>query len=103
MHDAGSGGHHLHVAGRRAAGVAQVVAVGDGAASHVGDDLHVAVAVQVESGARVDGVVVPDAQAADAHALGVVGVGEAEVVARRQPVVVKAPQPVRSEGQTLVV
>src|SRR3546814_13172602 len=29
MHDAGSGGHHLHVPGRRAAGVAPVLPVGD--------------------------------------------------------------------------
>src|SRR3546814_9908883 len=35
-----------------------------------------------------------DVCSSDLHALGVVVVGEAEVVARRQPVVVKAPQPV---------
>src|SRR5690606_24890768 len=60
--------HHLHVAGFRAALVAQAVLVGDGAFAHVGDDFHVRVRMGREPGSRLDGVVVPDPQRAPVDA-----------------------------------
>jgi hypothetical protein len=84
--------HDLHVAGFGAPLVAQVILVADRAAAHVGDDLHVAVAVLVEAAARLHRVVVPDQQRPDPVARRVVVAGEAEVVARRKPVVVEAPK-----------
>jgi hypothetical protein len=99
MQDAGAGRHDLDVADLGAAAVAQVVLVADRALAHVGDDLHVAVAVAVEAAPRLDRVVVPDQQRAETHSRRVVIVGEAEVIARRQPVVVETPQLV--EGPNL--
>src|SRR5262249_54639403 len=51
----------------------------------VGDDLHVAVRVRAEAAAGGDAVVVEDAQAAEAHVLGVVVVGERERVPAVEP------------------
>src|SRR3546814_18853353 len=63
-----------------------LVAVGDGAFPHIGDDFHVAVRVRVEAAAGTDGVVVPDPERADTHPLRIVVVAEAEVMAGGQPV-----------------
>lgn len=43
MADARSGAHHLHIAGLRAALVAETVLVADGTKTYAGDDRHVAV------------------------------------------------------------
>ena len=75
MGDAGACAHHLHIAGRRAAFVAQVVLVGDGAFAHIGDDLHVRMRVRRKTGLRLDRVVVPDPQNAPVHALRIVVIG----------------------------
>ena len=72
MHDAGAGVHHLHVARLGPPLVAQAVAMGDRALPDIGDDLHLAVRVRVEPGARGNLVVVPHAQPAKAHARRVV-------------------------------
>ena len=84
------GAHHLHVAGLGAALVAEAVLVGDRALAHVGDDLHVGVRVRRKAGVRRDLVVVPDPQRAPAHPLGVVIVGEGEMMLGLQPAVVGA-------------
>lgn len=44
MADVRASAHHLHIAGLRAALVAETVLVADGTKTYVGDDLHVAVA-----------------------------------------------------------
>ncbi|MOA05482.1 hypothetical protein D3C78_1250830 [compost metagenome] len=90
MHDAAAGAHHLYVAGFGAALVAQAVLVGDRALADVGDDFHLAVRMRWEAGARGDFVIVPDAQVAPAFAVGVVVLGEGEVVLGIQPAVVGA-------------
>src|SRR5271166_7051894 len=59
MADAGSGTHHLHVAGCGAALVAEAVLVGDRTLADIGDDLHVGVRVRWKPGVRGDRVVVP--------------------------------------------
>ena len=90
-----AGRHALHVArhdhaGVRAAGLAVAHAVGvrERALEHVADDLHVAVPVRAEAGAGGDGVVVEDAQVAEAHVRRVVVVGEREAVVAVEPAVV---------------
>ena len=85
--NASAGAHHLHVAGHGAALVAEIVAVADGAAAHVGDDFHVAVRMGREAAAGGDLVIVPDPQSTPVHALRVVVLGEREVMASIQPAV----------------
>ena len=58
------------------------------ALQHVADDLHVAMRVFAEAGALGDGVIVYDAQAAEAHPIRVVVIGEGECVVAVQPAVV---------------
>jgi len=93
VHDARARRHHLHVTGDRAALVAETVAMGDRAVAHIGDDLHVAMRMRVEAGARRNLVVVPHAQPAPAHARGVAIAGEGEMMARAQPAMVGTAQP----------
>ncbi len=99
MHDAGAGVHHLHVARGGPALVAEIVAMGDGALADIGDDLHLAVRMRVEAGIRRDLVIVPDAQPAEAHALRVVVLAEAEVMPGVEPLVAKAAE--TGEGSNL--
>ena len=94
MDDAGTGAHHLHVAGLGAALVAQAVLVGDRAFADIGDDLHVTVRVRRESAAGGDLVIVPDPQAAPVLALRVIVVGEGKMMTRVQPAVVGMAQTV---------
>lgn len=98
MDDAGTGAHHLHVAGLGAALVAQAVLVGDRAFADIGNDLHVAVRVRREAAAGGDLVIVPDPQAAPVLALRVIVVGEGKMMTRVQPAVVGMAQTV--EGTT---
>ena len=88
MGDAGTGAHYLHVAGLGTTFVAQVVLMADGTFANVGDDLHVAVRVRRETRVRCDLVVVPHAQAAPVHPLGVVVFGEGKVVTGVEPAMV---------------
>ena len=62
----------------------------DGTFADIGDDLHLTVRMRVEAGIRRDLVVVPDAQLAEAHALRVAVLAEAEVMPGVKPLVVKA-------------
>ena len=81
-----------------AAGVSQAVLVADRAFAHVGDDLHVRVRVRREAGLRRDGVVVPHAQRAPAHAIRVVVAGEGEMVFGVEPAVVGSAQAVEGSA-----
>src|SRR6185312_1740416 len=92
MHNAAPRMHHLDVARDRAPLVAEVVAMGDGAGADIGDDLHVPVRMRVEASAGRNLVVVPDPERAEAHPVGVMVISEAEVMARVQPLVLKAPK-----------
>ncbi len=57
VQDAAAGGHPLHVARTDDAGVAEAVAVGDGAFQHISDGLDAAVGVGGETGEIVGGVI----------------------------------------------
>ena len=71
------------------AAVTEAVFMSDGALADIGDDFHVAVRVRLEARLRRDAVVVPDAQAAPAHALDIVIIGKGKMVARVQPAVLR--------------
>lgn len=90
MRNSGAGGHHLHVASDGTAFIAQIVLMGDRALPDIGDNLHVAVRMQREAGACLDGVIVPDTQIAPVHPVGIVIVGEAEMMLCIQPAMVLA-------------
>src|SRR5690606_27538676 len=90
MDDPRPGAHHLDVPGLGPALVALAVPMGDRALAHVGDDLHVGMWMRREARARLDRVIVPDAQGAPVHASGVVVVGEGEVMLRVEPAMVGA-------------
>jgi hypothetical protein len=83
-----SGAHHLHVTRRRAALVAKRILVRDRASADVGHDFHVAMRMRRKAALRSDLVVVPYADPAPGHALGVVIVREGEMVAGVEPAVV---------------
>jgi hypothetical protein len=84
----GAGAHALHIARGNALDIAQGVLVRQFATEHITDDLHVAVAVGAETGARRNAVFVDDAQIAPAHVGRVVVTGEGEAVEGLQPTVV---------------
>lgn len=88
MAHAGSGAHHLNVAGTGAALVAHRILVRDRARADIGDDLHVLVRMRRETGIGADFVVVPHPDRAPAHPGGVVIIGEAEMVPRIEPTVI---------------
>ncbi len=68
----------------------------DRTAAHVSDDFHVAVGVRRKTRMRCDSVVVPHADRAPAHALRIVIIGEAEVMACIEPAVIGVAK--RGEG-----
>jgi len=92
MADAGAGAHDLNVARLGAPLVAQTVLMRDGTFTHIGDDFHVGVRMQRETRARLDGIVVPDAQAAPVHTLRIVIACEGEMVPGVQPAVIGGTQ-----------
>src|SRR5262249_38227490 len=92
MTDAGSGTHYLHVPGLGAALVAEAVLMGDRTLADIGDDLHVGMGMRRKPGVRRDRIVVPHPQRAPAHALGVMIVGEREMMLGVEPAVVCSPQ-----------
>src|SRR5262249_9611028 len=77
--DAGSGTHHLHVAGFGTPLVAETVLVRDSALAHIGDDLHVGVGMGRKARIGGDLVIVPYPQRAPAHAGRVGELAEREV------------------------
>ena len=96
--DAGAGAHDLDVAGFCAAFIAEAVLVRDRALPYIGDDLHIGVRVRRKAGLRRDLVVVPDAQRAPIHALGIAVIGKGEMMAGVEPAVVAAAQAVESSA-----
>jgi hypothetical protein len=88
--NAGAGAHDLNIAGDGAALVAQAVLMGDGPVADIGDDLHVRVRVRREAGPGGDLIVIPNPQIAPAHPLGIIVVGEGEVMFGVQPAMVGA-------------
>lgn len=62
--------------------------MGDRTFPNLGDDLHVLVGVQGESGLRLDGVVIPDAQLPPVHPIAIGIGGEGKVVLGVQPAVI---------------
>src|SRR6516165_7474572 len=88
--DAGSGAHHLHVAGFGTAFVAKTVLMGDRPFADIGDDLHVGVRVRRKPGSRSDRVVIPYPERTPTHALGVVVVGKREMVLGIEPTMVRS-------------
>src|SRR5262249_37532694 len=103
---AGAGAHALHVARHDGRAVAHGVLVPERAVEHVGDDLHVAMAVRAEAGPRLHAVLVDDAQRPVAHVPGVVVVRERKAVIRLEPAVLRvsalggAPQLVHRPGSS---
>jgi hypothetical protein len=85
---AGTGAHHLDLAGRDDRRVAHAVLVRELAFQQIGEDLHVAVRVHREAHAGRHDVVIDHAQRAEAHVRGVVVIGEREGEAAVQPAVV---------------
>jgi hypothetical protein len=80
----------LHVAGANDRAGADAVAVLERTLEHVGDDLHVGVAVRAEALAGLHAVLVDDAQRAETHVPRIVVVGERERVAAIEPAQVGA-------------
>src|SRR5262249_49804808 len=87
--------HALHVAGPDHRAGAEAVLVLERSLEHVRQDLHVAVAVRAEAGARLHAVVVDHTQRAEAHVLRVVVVPEREGVAAVEPAELRAAALVR--------
>jgi hypothetical protein len=83
-----AGAHDLHISGDRPSLVAEIVLMADRPFAHVGDDLHVGVGVRREPGTGLNGVVVPDPQRTPMNTLGVVVIGEREMVPGIQPAVI---------------
>ncbi|MNF73109.1 hypothetical protein D3C84_551040 [compost metagenome] len=86
MADAASSAHPLQFAGMYQHLAALVVAMLDGAAARQHDDFEVVVRVHREAGARLHAVVVERQQRAEAHAMRIDIVVEAEAEARVEPV-----------------
>jgi hypothetical protein len=84
--DTGACAHHLDVAGTHGAFGAQGVAVPQHALADVGDDLDVAVAMQRETAAHRDLVVVPDDQRAKGLVIGMAGRVDPKMKSTAQPV-----------------
>src|SRR5690348_5106196 len=83
-----AGAHALHVAGHNRRAVAHRVLVRQRTVEHVAHDLHVAVAVRAEAGARANAILVDHAQRAEAHVQRIVVIGKREAVEGAQPAVV---------------
>jgi hypothetical protein len=86
--DAAAGAHALHVAGADDGTRARGILVRERAVEHVADDLHVAMAVRGEAGARDDAVLVDDPQRPELDVAGVEIVGEGERMKGAEPAVV---------------
>ena len=83
-----AGAHALDIARRDGLDIAHAVLVGQLAGKHIGDNLHVAMGVLAEAGARLDVVFVDDAQIAPAHAGRIVVVGKGKRMFADQPAMV---------------
>lgn len=63
--------------------------MGDRAFADIGNNFHVAMAVRRKACARFDRIIIPDAQLAVAHAIGIVIVRERKMVVGVQPVILE--------------
>src|SRR5690606_9221250 len=84
----GAGAHDLHVAGPDDRAAAHGVPVFQSAFEHVGNDLHIPMAVGAKAAAGGDGIVIDHSQHRPAHLLWVVVVCERESMVAVQPIVV---------------
>ena len=84
--NAGTCAHHPNVAGNNTTGVPQAVAMGHCTFADVSDDFHVCVGVRGKARVGRDLIVVPDAEVAPLGALGIVILGEGEMVLGLEPV-----------------
>src|SRR5262245_45480290 len=84
--NAGSSRHALHVAAANHGAVAHAVAMRELALEHVGDDLHVAMAMRAEALAGLHPIFVDDAQRPVAHEARIVVVGEREGMSAVEPI-----------------
>ena len=80
--------HALNLAGQDRGDLAHAVLVRQRAVEHIADDLHVAVAVRAETGARCNPVLVDHPQVAVAHVGRVVVIGKRKAVKALEPTVV---------------
>ncbi|KAG1256364.1 hypothetical protein G6F65_016343 [Rhizopus arrhizus] len=85
VHHTAASAHPLHVAGLDGRTAAHAVLVRNGAVQHIGDDLHVPMAVRAEAAAGSNAVVIDHAQCAEAHVSRGVVVGEGKGVKRIEP------------------
>ncbi len=85
---AAAGAHPLHVAGADGRAVADRILVRQLAREHVGDDLHVAVAVRAEAGAGLHPILVDHPQRPELDVFGIEVVGERKGVVGLEPAVI---------------
>jgi hypothetical protein len=89
VHDAGPGAHQLNFAVVDVAFVAHAVAMAQRAAQHIGEYLHVAVAVRIEAGAGLHEILVDHAQRAKMHMGRIEIIGKRKTVPAFQPAVMR--------------
>jgi hypothetical protein len=85
----------MHITGFGPANVAHAVAMGDGAFTHVADDLQVGVSVQAETRSGSNLIVVQNDQRSQRMIVGIALGRDPEMVLRLQPPEVSAIQAVR--------
>src|SRR6185312_5691207 len=85
MADAGAGRHALHLTGTNQSLGAGRVLMREPTLEHIGDDLHVAVAVRREAGPRNHPVLVDHPQGPEAHMAGIEIMAEGEAVPAVEP------------------
>ena len=86
--DAGARAHDLYIPRFCPALVAQIVFMGDCTTSDIGDDFHVPMTMGREPALGRNGVIIPDPQWSDIHAVGVHVFGEAEMMFRIEPAMI---------------
>ena len=85
MHDAVAGSHDLDFVAPEDVRAGKAVAVGQAAVDHIGQDLHVAMAVRSEPLAGRDAILVEHAQHAEAHEVRILIAAEGECGVGVQP------------------
>ena len=88
MLDASPGAHHLNIARFGSARIAKTVPVADCPATHIGNDLHVLMAVRRKTALRGDRIVIPDPQGTPLGSGRIVIIGEGKMVVGIEPAVV---------------
>src|SRR4051812_26898288 len=83
--NAAARGHRLHFAGTDLAFGAGAVGMPQRALDHPGDDLHIVVAVFTKAAARLDDIIIDDAERPIAHVVGIVVAAERKRVKAVEP------------------